>query len=342
MKTQILSATVTVLALWGVACNKSSNTAASTASTAPPAASAKSEIASKIPEDWVVVQDQDYIPVIDDLSRKLQSARKAFLAKDPATAASDIRATADLLSKETPSASRKLKENIDVAMKHLSALAADLDNKKPVDAKRFDAVIASAHRADLDSDWLVVDETSWYPYVDEPDRHFQNAHQSFVAKDYDKAAEEIRKGEAFVKLEARRASGDVKHSLNSSAQELDQLAVDTKKGTVKSVRDGDNAFERADRALAQSHEIKAKESWAKKETSKTGYEMKAAALSLEQSAAWAGSEAKSGVSTVVSDTRTLAGKLADGTGYAAEEVDKGIQQLGTKIADLGHKVLPRS
>ena len=343
MKTLILSATVTVLALLGVACNKSSNTAASTASTAPAAASAaKSEIASKIPEDWVVVQDRDYIPVIDDLSRKLQSARKAFLAKDPATAATDIRATADLLSKETSSASRKLKENIDVAMKQLSALAADLDSKKPVEAKRFDAVIASAHRADLDSDWLVVDETSWYPYVDEPDRHFQNAHQSFVAKNYDKAAEEIRKGEAFVKLEARRASGDAKHSLNSSAQELDQLAVDTKKGTVKSVREADNAFERADRALAQSHEIKAKESWAKKETAKTGYEMKAAALSLEQSAAWAGSEAKSGVSAVVSDTRTLAGKLADGAGYAAAEVDKDIHQLGIEISDLGHKALPRS
>lgn len=346
MKTMILSATVTVLALLGVACNKSSNTADSTAATASVAATgqsaAKSEIASKIPEDWVVVQDQDYIPVIDDLSRKLQSARKTFLAKDPAAAATDVRATADLLSKETSGASRGLKENIDVAMKQLSALAADLDSKKTVEPKRFDAVIASAHRADLDSDWLVVDESSWYPYIDEPDRHFQNAHQSFLAKDYDKAAAEIRKGEAFVKLESHRSSGDVKHSLNSSAQELDQLAVDTKKGAVKSVREGDNAFERADRALAQSHEIKAKESWAKRETAQTGYEMKAAALSLVQSAAWAGSEAKSGVSTVVSDTRTLAGKLADGTGYAAEEVDKGIHELGKEISDLGQKALPRS
>ncbi len=345
MKTTMLSATVTVLALLGVACNKSSNIADSTAA-APVAATgqnaAKSEIAPKIPEDWVVVQDRDYIPVIDDLSRKLQSARKAFFAKDPATAATDIRATADLLSRETSGASQGLKENIDAAMKRLSALAADLDSKKTVEPKRFDAVIASAHRADLDSDWLVVDESSWYPYIEEPDRHFQDAHRSFLAKDYAKAAEEIRKGEAFVKLESRRSTGDVKHALNSSAQELDQLAIDTKNGTVKSVREGDNAFEHADRALAQSHEIKAKESWAKKETAKTGYEMKAAALSLEQSAAWAGSEAKSGVSTVVSDTRTLAGKLADGTGYAAEQVDKGIHELGKEISDLGQKALPRS
>ena len=292
MKIMILSATVTVLALWGVACSKGSNVADSNSATAPVAATArsasKSEIASKTPEDWIVVQDEDYIPVIDDLSRKLQSARKAFLMKDQSTAAADIRAVADLLSTETSGASRGLKENIDVAMKQLSALAADLDSKQTVEAKRFDAVIAAAHHADLDSDWLVLDESSWYPYVDEPDLHFKNAHQSFLAKNYDKAAEEIRKGEAFVKLEARRSSGDVKNSLNSSAVELGKVAADTKKGTVKSVREGDEAFARADRALAQSHQMKAKESWAKKETVKTGYEMKAGARLLEQSAAWAG------------------------------------------------------
>jgi len=346
MKTMILSATVTVLALLGAACSKSSTVADSNTATAPVAATAqsasKSEIASKTPEDWIVVQDEDYIPVIDDLSRKLQSARKAFLMKDPAGAATDVRAVADLLSKETSGASRGLKEHIDVAMKQLSALAADLDSKNTVEAKRFDAVIAAAHHADLDSDWLVVDESSWYPYVDEPDLHFQNAHQSFLAKNYNKAAEEIRKGAAFVKLEARRSSGDVKYSLNSSAQELGKLAVDTKKGTVKSVQEGDGAFARADRALAQSHQVKAKESWAKKETVKTGHEMKAGARLLEQSAAWAGSEANAGVSAVVTDTRTLAGKLADGSGYAAEEVDKGINHLGKEISDLGHKALPRS
>ena len=206
--------------------------------------------------------------------------------------------------------------------------------------KRFDAVIAAAHRADLDSDWLVLDESSWYPYVDEPDLHFQNAHQSFLAKNYDKAAEEIRKGEAFVKLEARRSSGDGKHSLNSSAQELDKLAADTKKGTVKSVREGDDAFARADRALAQSHQMKAKESWAKKETVKTGYEMKAGARLLEQSAAWAGSEAKSGVSTVVSDTRTLAGKLSRWERIRREEVDKGINHLAKRYRILAIRLCP--
>jgi hypothetical protein len=199
-------------------------------------------------------------------------------------------------------------------------------------------VIAAAHRADLATDWLVVDESSWYPYVEEPNRHFQNAYAAFVAKDYDKSAQEIRKGEAFVKLEASRASGDVKQSLNSSAQELEKLAVDmTDNRKEKSTVEMDQSWGRADRALAQSHQVQAKGDWQKKETAQAGYEMKAAALNLEESAAWAGSEAKTGVSAVVRDTRLMAGKLTAGGEYAVGEVDKGIDDLGHAISRLSQK-----
>jgi hypothetical protein len=260
------------------------------------------------------------------------------MMKDPAAAATDVRATAELLSKQTSSTSRGLKENIDVAMKQLNALSTDLDSKKTVGVKRFDAVIATAYRADLATDWLVVDESSWYPYIDEPNRHFRNAHVAFVAKDYDKAAEEIRKGEAFVHLEASRASGDVKQSLDSSAQELEKLSLDMAPNwRVKSIVEMDQSWGRADRALAQSHQVQAKEDWQKKETAKAGYEMKAAALNLEESADWAGREAKTGVSAVVRDTRLMAGKLTAGGEYAVGEVDKGIDDLGHAISGLGQK-----
>jgi hypothetical protein len=65
--------------------------------------------------------------------------------------------------------------------------------------------------------------------------------------------------------------------------------------------------------------------------------MKAAALNLEESADWAGSEAKTGVSPVVRDTRLLAGKLTAGGEYAVGEVDKGIDDLGHAISGLDQK-----
>ncbi len=339
MKTIILSALVAVVAISGVACSKSAPSADNNATNAPvvagSGATSKSATASKAPEDWLVIEDKDYIPVIDDLSRKMQSAREAFVKKEPAMAATDIRAAAELLSKETAGATPPATKNIDAASKQLSLLATDLDKGKAIGPKRFDTAIAMAIHADRDV--VVLDESTWYPYIDEPDRHFQNAHGAFLARDYEKAAQEIRKGEAFVKLEAVRAKGDVKHSLNSSAQELEKLAADTEKGTVKDVNVADNKFGRADLALAQSHQIKAKETWAKKETVKTGDEMNAGALFLEQSAHWTGSEAKAGVSAVVGDTRMLAGKLTEGSKYAVEEVGKGIDDLGKAVSDLERK-----
>jgi hypothetical protein len=341
MKTIILSGSAIVLILVGSAFGQSGSgesTSAKTPVVATSHSGSKPEIAPKTPEGWIVVQDKDYIPVIDGVSRKLESARKAFMMKDPAAAATDVRATAELLSKQTSGTSRGLKETIDLAMKQLNALATDLDSKKTVGVKRFDAVIATAHRADLASDWLVVDESSWYPYIEEPNRHFRNAHEAFVAKDYDKAAAEIRKGEAFIQLEASRASGDVKQSLDSSAQELEKLSLDMAPNwRVKNIVEMDQSWGRADRALAQSHQVQAKEDWQKKETAKAGYEMKAAALDLEESADWAGGQAKTGVSAVVRDTRLMAGKLTAGGEYAVGEVDQGIDDLGHAIARLGQK-----
>jgi len=329
MKTFILSGSATVLIFVGAVLGQSGSGADS---------GSKPEIAPKAPAGWIVVQGKEYIPVIDGVSGKLESARKAFMLKDPAAAATDVRATAELLSKQTSGASRELKQNIDVAMKQLHVLATDLDSKKTVGVKQFDAVIATAHHADLASDWLVVDESSWYPYIEEPNRHFWNAHEAFIAKDYDKAADEIRKGEAFLTLEASRASGDAKRSLNLSAQELEKLAVDmTDNRRAKSTVEMDQSWGRADRALAQAHQVQAKGDWQKKETAKAGYEMKAAALNLEESADWAGSEAKTGVSAVVRDTRLMAGKLTAGGEYAAGEVDKGIDDLGHAISGLGQK-----
>ena len=342
MKTIVLSGSATVLIFVGAAFGQSGSGGDSRAAKTPIVTTSRSgskpEIAPKTPEGWIVVQGKDYIPVIDGVSGKLESARKAFMLKDPAAAATDVRATAELLSKQTSGTSPGLKENIEVAMKQLNALATDLDSKKTVGVKRFDAVIATAHRADLATDWLVVDESSWYPYIDEPNRHFQNAHAAFIAKDYDKAAEEIRKGEAFVQLEASRASGDVKQSLDSSAHELEKLAVDmTDNRRQKSTVAMDQSWGRADRALAQSHQVQAKRDWQKKETAKTGYEMKAAALNLDESAGWSDRGAKTRVSPVVRDTRSLAGKLIAGGEYAAGEVERGIDDLGHAISGLSQK-----
>lgn len=301
---------------------------------------AKTEIASKTPEDWLVVEDTTFIPVIDELSRTMRTARQAFLNKDNKTAAADVRAGATFLSKESSIVSEEGGERIQEAVKGLEKLAGDLDSGKVTSVRRLDKVFINAHLADIEHRWLVVDETDWYPYVEEPDQHFRSAKEAFLKKEYQKAAEEIRKGTAFVKLEAGRASADAKQALNASAHELERLADDIAKNGVKDVEALENTFARADQALAQSHRVKAAESWAKKEPAKTGYELKAAARYLEQGAAWVGTETQAGASEAVSAARTVAGKLIEGAGYSAEGVGKGMDALGKAVSQFGQKVLP--
>ena len=237
----------------------------------------KAEIPAKTTDDWLVVEETTFIPAIDDVSRKMLDARRAFLKKDNKTASEDIRQCAIILSGESSSASVESQKRIQTATKELNQLATELDSNKISSVKQVDAVFVKAHDVDIDQRWAVADETMWYPYVEEPDQHFHNAHDAFLNRKFKDTAEEIRKGEAFVKMEEVRASGDAKRSLDASTRELSQLADKTSKGEIKDVKSLDNVFARAEYALALSHRAKAAEGWASKDQTKVGYELRAAA-----------------------------------------------------------------
>lgn len=331
---------LSAIALLSAACGKSEPKAAETAK--PAQAAARAEIPAQQPKDWIIVDETEYIPVIDDLSEKLNAARKAFVAKDWKGSAADLRSAADRLEKEASGLSRRDKAKESTAAKSLRELAATVESGKAASVKTLDAAIGKAHRADLERDWLVEEVTSWYPYVDEPNAHFQAAHDSFLSKEYKKAAEEIRKGLAFVRLEEGTAIAKAKQDLDVSERELQRLAKNVEQGSVQEVKRLDSAFARADQALALSHRIKANEAWDKKELTKIENELKAGATHVENAAAWLGAEAKAGAATAVRDTRSVAAKLTEGSGYAVEEVGKAIDSLGKAIDELGRKIEPAS
>jgi hypothetical protein len=178
------------------------------------------------------------------------------------------------------------------------------------------------------------------PEVEGTASHFQKAHEFFLKKDMKSAASEIRKGAVVLKKEAGNATEEGKKVLTASIQELEKLANDVEKGTVRSEKKLKDAFARADHALAQHHYLKASESWAKKETKSTGNSLKAAAQYLEQAAKWSGQKLEAGASEVVKGARSAADKLVKGTKWVAEEVSKGIKDIGNEISKLGEKIKP--
>jgi len=179
------------------------------------------------------------------------------------------------------------------------------------------------------------------PEAKETDEHFQKAHESFLKKDMKAAVSEIRQGEDLIKKEAEKATEEAKKGLTASADELEKLAKDVEKGAVTSEKKLKDTFARAEHALAKHHYLKASEQWAKKETKETGNALKKAAQHMEQTAKWAGHKLEAGTVKIIDEVRFMSGKLIQGTGWVADEVGKGIQNMGAEITKLGEKIAPQ-
>jgi hypothetical protein len=337
----VLVATVIIATVLAPACKTADISSASAANPNAETAPSAAEVQAKSPEGWFVIEDTKYIPVLDELGRQMRDARQSFLNKLSNFAAWHVREGAAFLSRESDKVSGQDREHLFAAVEDLHSLAHGLDKGTVTSLNKLDSIFAEANRADIEHRFLVIDEEAWVPYVEQPDNHFRQARSDFLNKDYKAAAAEIRKGVAFVNLEAARATADGKAALHSSAKELDKLATGIEKGSVKDVKVGDNAIARADYALASAHYLNASESWARKRYDNTGYELNAAAQDLENGASWVGREAEEGAAAAVRDGRLVAGKLIDGSVvWAIDEVGKAIDDVGRGVEGMGKEIEP--
>ena len=83
--------------------------------------------------------------------------------------------------------------------------------------------------------------------------HFRKARESFLRKDSQEAASEIRKGAAEIQSQADQATDKGKEIIQASIRELETLAEEVKKGAIKSVEKLDEAFAEAYQAMAPQH-----------------------------------------------------------------------------------------
>ena len=173
--------------------------------------------------------------------------------------------------------------------------------------------------------------------ANEPASHFQKAHELFLKKDMKTAAFEIRKGARFLRQKAKGATKDSKEDLTASAQELEKLAKDVERGGVTSEKQLKDAFARSYDALSNYEYRRASESWAKK-TRETGQALTEAAHDMEQASKWSGRELETGTADTIDYARVVGGKLVKGSGWTADEVDKGIKGISSALSKLGEKM----
>ena len=173
-----------------------------------------------------------------------------------------------------------------------------------------------------------------------PEKDFQQARESFLRKELKTSAEAIRQAASYLKSLEQKAAEKREQSFVESIESLRQLADRVEKGTVKSVKEPDRVFSRVHQTLAQHHYLNATETWAKKETTRAGQELRAATDSLENALKRAGKKVEKGAHTTIRETRRLAGKMIEGAAIASAEVEKGIAVLGKEIDQLAKKVKP--
>lgn len=322
------------------------------AATAVSSPAPKASVAVKSPTEWIQYDDTNFTPVLDDVSSHLAAARAALAKKDLPTASEAMQAAARALQAQGDRAAKvdsqlaaadmKLARDTHARMaalaRKLDATALQIKAGKVTTTAALDKTIDKASRADLERRWLVSDVTTWYPVIEEPQRHFTAAAEAFAKKDYKAAAIEVRKAEAYLRLESARATGDAKKSLDTANAGLEKTAQALDKGAVKTEKNLDKSFASADHALALAHRAKAAESWARKAYDNAGYELKASAQSLESAATWAGAESKAAASTATADARAVGDKLASGGVWAKDEVTKGFDSLRSAINKLGQSI----
>jgi len=288
--------------------------------------------------DWLVVQGDHYNPVVDEVGRNFQLARSSFLKIDFSTSARETRKAAAFLKDELATASQEEKRRLNAAIRDLHQLAKHLDRRSVESLAQIDAVFVKAHQVDMGHSWTVVGFERWSPVARAPEAHFRLAEQALLKKDYDSAATEIRKAEGLLKLEATRTTFEGKNDLNTSSQELNQLATEVQSGSVIGAQRLSKPFAAASYALAESHYFKAIQDWKRNEPRDSGHELEVSALNLAEGADWAGHGTEFDSSLVVKDAIELSKKLIDGELQAAKQIAPEIHSVGNEIQNLKKEI----
>ncbi len=172
----------------------------------------------------------------------------------------------------------------------------------------------------------------------EMEKQFQKARESFLKKDYQNAAAEIRQGAAFLDKEAEQAAGEGKQALLASSDELKQLADRERKGAVNSARELEQAFARANHALAKYYQSRASESWARRAVSDAGQDLKAAAVHLEKALGWADYRWEGENRATIEAAKNIGEKMKEGGGWVEAEVRKAMEGIEKGIDEAGQKM----
>jgi hypothetical protein len=273
------------------------------------------------PEQWVVVEEERWVPVVVDLDRDLVAARAAFVKGDRKGAKAALVAGAAWLQKEKKEASENRAGEYDKASGELIALAARVEKGDKITLAEFEKSLGRTYPEDLDGLWSVQQTEAVVTFMEQSSPHFLRARELIGNRDNAHAAYEVRRGAdwlALVAVDSRK--GQDRDRLRNSVANLRRVASDIENGRIAFPNDLNNALAEADRAYALHYLHWAERAAREKMFAQLVAPLKALAASLEAGAKWADRNLDKGEAKLASRLRAVSGAVKSGDAGAEKEV----------------------
>lgn len=175
-------------------------------------------------------------------------------------------------------------------------------------------------------------------HADDPTQDFNSARQSFLDLDVFEAAVNIRRGAARMRETWAEVRDNSRQLLQDSITELESLARATEERSVNSVRRLDEAFARANYALAQRHYLAALRDREQMAQARVGGELRRAAEYLQRSRQQIGLQMRDDELAVIGRARAVTLNARTRFDATSEEIADEFRLLGQSLASLGERL----
>jgi hypothetical protein len=284
------------------------------------------------PEQWVVVEEERWVPVLVDLDRHLAAARTAFVKGDRKGAKAALDAGAAWLQKEKNEAREKRVGEYNKAISELMSLAMRVEKGDKITLAEFDKGLGKTYPEDLEGLWSVQQVAAVYNFMEQPSPHFVRARELLGKKDGARAAYEVRRGADWLALVAvDSGKGEDRDRLQKAVANLRRVASDMENGRIASPNELNKALAEADRSYAIYYLH-----WAERAQRERMYEelaapLKALAARLEAGAKWAGRNLDEGEAKLISRLRAMSSAVKTDGARAEKDVREVLKSVRKQL-----------
>jgi hypothetical protein len=189
---------------------------------------------------------------------------------------------------------------------------------------------------------VVIDSTLgrgfYVTHTSDPTQDFNAAQRDYLDFDFAASAASIRRGAERLRESLGDATDRSRQALLNSVAELEALAKATEQRSIDNVKRLDEAFARANYALAQRHYYSALLAREQMAQARVGEELRRSAEYLQRARQQVGLQLQDNEATAIDRTRTLGSKLASGLNATSDEITNELHSFGQGLANLRDKL----